>query len=202
MLSKIWVHPLPLSIRGKIMSALLSFDPALSLGLRGAVVLILMAAASHKLHNWQGFKAAVAGYEILPSALIPSAAIFMVVSEIVIAGGLILFPLTIVPALLAAGIFVLYGAAMALALVRGKQSFDCGCGGLSKSQDVSWSLVTRNGVIAAVVLFLATPMAFSHFVWVDWGTALFVAAFGALLFAAADTLLDNRMQIKAAEAGR
>ncbi len=59
-------------------------------------------------------------------------------------------------AALAASLLLLYGAAMAWALARG-WALDCGCGG--EPLPVSWALVVRNALLAALALVAGSPIA-------------------------------------------
>lgn len=181
---------------------ILSLDPVIQFGLRGAIAVILLAAAVHKLRHWAEFKTAVTGYEILPEGLVPVAAFGLTAIEVVLVISLLALPLAIAPAFGAAGLFVAYAIAMAIALGRGHRNLDCGCGGLSSSQDISLSLIIRNGGLALLTLFAATPATLSGFIRMDWGTVLFVILFGAVSYAAVDTLLNNANQIASREAGR
>jgi hypothetical protein len=48
---------------------------------------------------------------------------------------------------LALALFALYGAAITINLLRGRQHIDCGCGG--DGTPISWGLVLRNAVLLA-----------------------------------------------------
>ncbi len=171
------------------------FDPVIALGLRAALAFILVAAAVHKFRNMAEFKKTLSSHGLLAPPLIPGAAYGLGVLEIACAAGLLAVPWSFGPPMLAAGLFLLYGGVMAAALVRGKRDLDCGCGGLSRSQSVSWSLVLRNGVLMLIAVLLATPATLGGFLWIDWGTVIFIAAFGALLYAMGDTLLANHARM-------
>lgn len=59
-------------------------------------------------------------------------------------------------AALAVALLLLYAAAMALHVARGRTP-DCGCGG--EPLPVSWALVARNALLALVAALAAAPMA-------------------------------------------
>jgi hypothetical protein len=110
-------------------------------------------------------------------------------------------PVTRDPALLGfTGLILLYAAAMAVNLLRGRRQIDCGCGG--EVHPLSWMLVLRNGVLAAAGLAVAGPTIERELEWLD-GISLVV---GVLAFYALYLLFDELLrqfgriaQLRAAE---
>ncbi len=68
---------------------------------------------------------------------------------------LLLTPWRAAGAALAAALLLSYAAAMAWPLARGRRP-DCGCGG--EPLPVSWALVARNGLLAALAWVVAAPL--------------------------------------------
>lgn len=102
---------------------------------------------------------------------------------------LLLTPWRAAGALLAGGLLLAYAAAMALHRARGR-TLDCGCGGAPLP--VSWALVLRNLLLAALagVALLpasARPMGIADFLVVAAAVVL-----GSLLYAALNQLLRHR----------
>lgn len=109
-----------------------------------SVVVILGLAALHKLRFSGEFIGALAGYRLLPPAalgiwwIVPLLEMLAVV-EILFSQGQSRW--------LALALFALYGAAITINLLRGRQHIDCGCGG--DGTPISWGLVLRNAVLLA-----------------------------------------------------
>ena len=86
---------------------------------------------------------------------------------------------------------------VAVNLLRGRQVLDCGCGGLSGRQPISWWLVARNAVLTAALLVLL-PQA-GGFAAIDLASAVAGTLAATLLYGAADQLLANRLRMRKAE---
>ena len=124
------------------------------------------------------FKALFGDYEILPQNLVAPASLILVLAEIAIVAGLVIPATRPAAAIGAIFLLALYGFAIALNLRRGRYTIDCGCGG--SGQGLSWFLVARNAVLAAIaVMALAAPVArgissptpsFSAFPWSPCGS--------------------------------
>ena len=116
------------------------------------VVVILSAAARHKVRFSGDFIGALTGYRLLPEGVliiwwvVPTLEA-LAVAEILFSYGQSRW--------LAAALFSLYGAAIATNLLRGRQHIDCGCGG--EGTPISWGLVLRNAVLLLIALPLSTP---------------------------------------------
>jgi hypothetical protein len=168
----------------------------------GALALVMLAAAWHKLSDPDAFFGSLAAYGLLPQALVPLVARLLPILEVALAVA-ILVPVTRPPALLAlAALVVLYAVAMAINLLRGRHDIDCGCGGAS--HPLSWGLVARNLVLAAAALVASRPTVERSMEWTDALTlVLGVLAFYAL-YLMADELLrqaSRLAQIKRSEQG-
>jgi hypothetical protein len=107
---------------------------------------LFATAALHKIRTFLEFTGFVAGYRLLPEALVRPASGVVVAAEIAaIPGALQLIPgLNPLPALLLLG----YAVAMGVNLLRGHSDIDCGCGGTP--MPISWMAVARNLVLAAL----------------------------------------------------
>jgi hypothetical protein len=166
----------------------------------GALALVMFAAAWHKLSEPDVFAGSLAAYRLLPQTLVAPAARLLPVVEAALGAG-ILVPATRPAALLLlAGLVLVYGAAMAVNLLRGRQDIDCGCGGAT--HPLSWGLVARNIVLAVAAVLASRPTLERSMDWIDALTlVLGVLAFYAL-YLMADELLRQAgrlAQIKRAE---
>lgn len=139
------------------MAALLPLDPLLVAAAIGLIVLVFARALLHKASDFEGFRQTVEDYRVVPAALAGPAAIGLGAVEALAVVGLIVPATREAAALGAIGLLGLYAVAMALNLVRGRTSIDCGCGG--PGQSISWTLVARNAVLAAIAGLVLAPMA-------------------------------------------
>lgn len=174
-------------------------DPAAAGIIVGAVALILLGAAWHKLSEPNAFLSALAAYRLLPAAVLDPAARVVPWAEIAIAVGL-LVPVTRVGALFAAAaLFALYGLAIAVNLVRGRSYIDCGCGGAA--HPLSWGLVVRNGVLAAAALAVTVPTVDRPFDWLDAVTLVAGVLAFYVAYLMADELLRQASRMARSERG-
>ena len=138
--------------------------PLLAAASLGFVVLF-GASTKHKLGQWLTFRFVLDDYRVLPSALVGFAAVLVVTVELVLlvgwvlvlvqALGLVVIAEALVR-LVAVGTAVLlsvYALAMLSLLLRGRVHVDCGCS--AADVPVSYRLVIRNAVLAAVPLAIA-----------------------------------------------
>jgi hypothetical protein len=160
--------------------------PGLGLaGLAGAfaVGLIFTQAAIAKLRHHAELAGVVANYRLLPEPLVAPIAAALPLVELalglaLLAGGL---RLAVAPAAL---LLLVFAAAIAINLRRGRSHIDCGCGGPQLRQTLSWGLVGRNLALTALVSLRLLPAPAAS--GVDLATAI---AGGAALFLV--TLLFN-----------
>ncbi len=119
----------------------------------GAVLLVFVfvTAALHKLREPEVFGSALAAYGLVPPQWQPLLARALPVLEGCTALLLALLPFGAANAAgfaLSATLLAGYGAAMAVNLLRGRRTLDCGCGGAP--QRIGWPLVVRNLLLAAL----------------------------------------------------
>jgi hypothetical protein len=172
----------------------LTLDPALSLGLRGGLALLLAAAAWHKLGDFALFRAALGGYRLVPERALGAFAFGLIAAELASASALLLSARAgfAVVALLA-----LYTAAIGVNLARGRHEIDCGCFGPAARQPLSLALVVRNLGLIALGLACALPAGPRALVLLDGLTIGAVIALGALLHGAVNGLLANAPRLRA-----
>jgi hypothetical protein len=116
-----------------------------------AVGLMLASAGIGKALRWHEFKGMLSAYELVPSLLLTVAAAAIVALELLTGFALVAGWSAGVFAIAAAGMFVVFAAAMAINLMRGRRAIDCGCF-RSTRQTLEWRLVARNLVCALAVL--------------------------------------------------
>jgi hypothetical protein len=129
----------------------------LETGLAGAIGtgIVFIEAGLAKLRHRQVLPGVVANYRLLPEALVAPVATLLPPAELAL--GLALVASAVTGGLLhwvalpAAALFVLFAAAMAVNIRRGRSQIDCGCGRSQLRQPLSPALVARNLVLAALV---------------------------------------------------
>jgi hypothetical protein len=177
--------------------AALLADPAAAGIVVGVVALVLLGAAWHKLSEPNAFLSALAAYRIVPAGLLDPIAKAVPWMEIAIAAAL-LVPMSRVGALFAAAVlFLMYGAAIAINLLRGRSYIDCGCGGAA--HPLSWGLVVRNAVLAAAALAVTTPTSDRAFDWLDAVTLVAGVLAFYMAYLMADELLRQASRMARAE---
>lgn len=134
-------------------------SPLLSSLLAGAVygfsgVMFLVAGLS-KRRSGDDFARILASYDLLPQALIAPVAKALPVFEIMM--GLLLLTTYFPPAAIAGGgLLLLFGGAIAVNLLRGRTSLECGCS-MAKGATIGWNMVVNNVALAAL-LFATVPL--------------------------------------------
>jgi hypothetical protein len=125
---------------------------ALAMAGRVCVGLVFLLAAMQKAAHWRLLPGVIANYRLLPAAL--AVPVAMVLPPLELAVGLLLLSAQLRPfaELAAIVLLMLFAAAMAINLRRGRAAIDCGCGRPFLKQTLRWSLVTRNAALAALLL--------------------------------------------------
>lgn len=173
--------------------------PTLQLALRGALSLLLLAAAVHKFRDLADFQRVVEAYGLLPK--IATGWVARAIPALESAGAALLWvPATAgAGAALAFGLLGAYSAALAVSLARGRRDIDCGCGGFGAEQTVHLGLLLRNGALLLAAVFcglaLSGPVP-------KLSVALPAALAAVLLYAAMDQLMANGASRRSLEFGR
>jgi hypothetical protein len=135
------------------------------IGLTGAIGtgIVFVEAGLAKLRHRDLVPGVVANYRLLPEAMVAPVAAALPLVELGLGLGLLASVLSgghlQALALPAAALFLLFAAAMAINIRRGRQAIDCGCGRSQLRQPLGWGLVLRNVVLAALVACHALPLA-------------------------------------------
>jgi uncharacterized membrane protein YphA (DoxX/SURF4 family) len=126
---------------------------------RTFVAVVLLAAGVTKLGNRSEFVGVVRNYRLLPESMVGIAGALLPAIETIVALGLLFGVLTSWLAATALCLFIIFGSAVALNLLRGRRDISCGCFGPQQNHHLTWSLVLRNlglGGLAATV-WLVSP---------------------------------------------
>lgn len=154
--------------------------------------LLLGVGSWRKLRGMDGFQAVVADYRLVPGWLLRPATLAIASCEGALAGIWLVTPWLVETNIFAgvgtALLMAVYGAAIALNLLRGRSWIDCGCGG---GERLSWILVVRNLVLSGFALLPLTTIDAGPPKWADLAVSVPVFALAAILYLATRTLLEN-----------
>lgn len=162
----------------------MTVDPVLSFVALVLLAAIFAAAAVTKLREPAVFAGVVEQYGLLPHGLVRPFAYALPILELAAALGLLL-PATRAPAAAVLTLLLLvFAAAMAVNLARGRSDIDCGCFIGLLRQRISWALVARNLVLAGFGLALLTgdngrPLVLLDGFTVVAGSGCFLVLYGA-----------------------
>ncbi len=136
-------------------------DPTIGLTCRLLLTLVLGNALVGKLRAPCRFMGIVGDYRIFPRVFSGPAVGIVIVGEAVASLGLWWPSLRPIAAGAGATLLLVYAAAIAVNLLRGRDGIDCGCSFGSTTESLSWALVARNLVLVLVALAAgsAEPMA-------------------------------------------
>lgn len=170
-------------------------DPTLPYMCAATLAIVFIGGAWHKLRDRDAFAMAVEQYRLVPEAWAGTLAWALPLWELA-AGGMLLSAATREwGALLAVPLLAAVTAAVAANLLRGRAHIDCGCGGPEGGQHLSWGLVARNLLLAAMALAAVAPEAPRELVWLD-GLTVAAGTLGLYgLYAAANQLMTNRPRL-------
>jgi hypothetical protein len=126
--------------------------PDAVIAIRTLIALVFMNAAIGKMRNWPIFQGIVANYRLLPQFLVGPVTYVLPPAEAAI--GAILATGLFAPWAEAAAALLLgvFAVAMGINLLRGRRHIDCGCFQSTLKQPLSWTLVSRNALLALLLV--------------------------------------------------
>jgi hypothetical protein len=125
---------------------------SLGYAVRVASAMTIAGAGVAKLRTQGRFLKIVSEYRILPERMEPVVAALLPPVEILLGIVLLLDLGSPVPAILAAALLLIFAAAIAINLLRGRTTIDCGCSLARGGQPIQPALIVRNLAIAAALL--------------------------------------------------
>jgi len=168
-------------------------DAIVVYSLVAGLAVILLLGALDKWRNLAAFEQAVAGYQLLPFALVKPFAWLFATTESLAALALLLPISRSLGAALALVVLLCASAGVAVNLARGLRNVDCGCGGLGHStQGLSGWLLVRNTflLLAVGLIWMGAPSAARTLSWFD-GITFFATTLAWLgLYCTANVLID------------
>jgi len=166
----------------------MSVDLVIAWALRVGLALLFVGAAWHKLSDRARFEAAIRAYALLPTRGSAPASWILPAVEGAIALALLVPPWQRYAAGAAVALLLLYTAAIAVNLARGRRRIDCGCFSSRSATPISGTLVARNGALIAAACLLLLPVRMRPLVWVDALTLITALATLLLLWGATQRL--------------
>jgi hypothetical protein len=164
-------------------------DPVVVAVLRGALALLFVVAAAHKLRDRGSFRTTLDAYAVLPVPLVGAIAALVPLLELAVAVLLVASRTLRWGVAGAVALLGLYALAMAVNLRRGRRDLDCGCMGPATRSKIGPELVVRNVVLIAVALACLSPVTPRPLGWLDRATVPLALATVAALYAASERLL-------------
>ncbi|WP_027016217.1 MauE/DoxX family redox-associated membrane protein [Comamonas composti] len=130
----------------------------LELGLLAWVIswfasILLIASAWQKFCDLALFRSHLTAYDLLSPGWTEAMTYLLPISELIASLLLLISPSSGVGHGLAMGLMLLYGVAMAIKRLAGYRDLECGCSGAALR--VSWGLVIRNTMLAALICLAA-----------------------------------------------
>jgi uncharacterized membrane protein YphA (DoxX/SURF4 family) len=122
--------------------------------LRLAIGAIFLVAGVSKVGHAAEFAAQIAGFQLLPQAVIAPMALVLPFLEILLGGYLVVGLFTRASAWVAVLLLALFDGAIASAVVRG-MTVSCGCFGPNDKTVTTWGEVARDAVFVLLALIIA-----------------------------------------------
>lgn len=182
------------------MSSALVIDPVISTAALAATSIITLTLALPKVTRQSELRQAVAGFGLLPHALVSPFAFFLPLAEI--AASLA----SLVPATRSAGavtlvaLYVLFSLALGINVARGHTDIECGCNGFRQAggavpASIGWAHVARTLLLAALAAVVCMPQSARAVVWFDYLSVLGATLVAVAAFFTLDVLLVNRPKL-------
>ncbi|MCO8625866.1 MauE/DoxX family redox-associated membrane protein [Burkholderia multivorans] len=183
----------------------MTIDPVLATSAQAGAAAVVLLGAVAKLRAPVAFRDALAGYRLLPDALVAPAALAIPLAEALGAAAL-LFPDTRTAA--AIGLIALllaFAAALAANILRGRTDIDCGCTGFAGARAASGAAASGDGMprrigwlhvarVLLLVALVATALIAPDtraVVWFDYLTLFFSVPLIVCALLTVDVLLAN-----------
>jgi len=173
-----------------------AIDPVISHILRGLLALVFAAAAYHKLSGLRAFRDTLANYQLVPEILLwpMTAAIVAIESAVTVS---LLWPAASTAApTVAACVLAIYAVAIAINLLRGRSSIDCGCSGPAVRQSLSAGLIVRNITLVVCCWLITLDTVARPLAGLDAGTVLFGMVGLFLIYMTSNRLLAGSVQLR------
>jgi hypothetical protein len=166
-------------------------DPVIGYTIVLSVAALLSLAAIHRLIKWREFIEALQAYRLLPQTAVRPASLMLSLGELATAFALFVSTGRRYACDAAAAFMLIYAAAIALNLARGRRDLDCGCGFARHRQPIAAWMLLRNAAIAVAALVAALPWTTRPLGTIDVCTIVAAAAAAALFYASIDVFFGQ-----------
>jgi Methylamine utilisation protein MauE len=177
----------------------MTIDPTIAWTASLVLAANFIASAAMKFADLDEFRGAIESYRIAPALFEPILTFAIPLLELFAAIGLIFVNWRVDAATALIALLVIFSAAIAINLGRGRVYIDCGCFGPALRQKISWWLVARNAVLATLAVVAALPAVPRDLGALDFVTIALGAATLVTMYAAANYLLANAPRLAALE---
>lgn len=144
-----------------------TLDPVLHWTFALTLALVFASAAVSKSLAWGEFEGVVQNFRVLPNALVPAVTWVLPPLELVLALMVLFPPTRAFAASLMFVLLVVFGAAIAVNVLRGRTDIDCGCFRSALRQHLSWWMVLRNAVLALFAVLCTIVVSSREMSWAD-----------------------------------
>jgi hypothetical protein len=169
-------------------------DPAIVLLAQACVSLLFGVAAAHKLLHRYQFVAALEAYELTSRRFNTAIARVVPVLELAAAIGIWIAPTRLSASLLAVTLLVIYAAAVAINLARGRRDLDCGCTAFGRRSPIAGWMVVRNSILAMAAVLVSAPVSSRTLTLTDALTVAGGLCVLTLLYMAVDALRTTAVE--------
>jgi hypothetical protein len=174
-------------------------DPA-SRGLCAfALTLIFGASGAMKLRDLDMFEGSLANYRLAPTWMEKPLAYLLPIIECGAAAGLLIASTRAAAASVLLGLLIIFTAAIAINLARGRANIDCGCFGPALRQELSGWLLSRNLLLMLLALIVTIPPTGRPIESLDVVTIVLGAMSLVILYASANFAIGNAPKTRALE---
>ncbi|WP_253340853.1 MauE/DoxX family redox-associated membrane protein [Sphingobium sp. OAS761] len=118
--------------------------------------IVFLAAATAQWRHRAMMPGIIANYRLLPVAMVPVAALLLPLAEL-LTGAALAAGLRPFAPIAGIALLLLFAAAMAINIRRGRDHIDCGCGHGALAHPIGAGLVVRNMVLAALLAPALAP---------------------------------------------
>lgn len=133
-------------------------DHYVLLFIRTFTALVLLVAGISKLGGRREFIETVRNYRLLPEGLSIFVGRWIPILEVMIGISLLLGILIPLTTFATAALFILFGIAVAVNLLRGRRNISCGCFGPQQNRPLTRILVARNMIFAVLMTLVGLDM--------------------------------------------
>jgi len=175
----------------------LSLDPAVASLVIACLVILFAAGALHKFRDLRRFDEIFSAYGLATVLARTRLSRLVPMLEAAVACGLLFNPTRTPAALLGMALLLLYAAAIAINLRRGRTDLACGCGGPDDRRPIAGWMVWRNAGLAVLAGVGTLPWSARPLLWTDLITVAGGALACCLVYLCLDRLLGRAARMTA-----